>query len=476
MRSKNSDGNNTINMGAKKVGAAVLIQVLILGLSFITGFIMPKYMGPEKYGYWQLYIFYISYLNLFGLGFNDGFALFYGGYKFEDLPFKRIRSSMRVFYGYLIVVTIVLFAFTTLIQDDAKKQIFIMLAVNLPLVCLQYFVLTAFLSVNKTSIYNGLNLLTKVLATAFFTGLLLINITSVNYMMGAETIARAIVSIICLFLGNKFLFGGDADLRIGRHEFCEKTKYGVNIMLGIIASSFIPVAGRVIIEHTHSIAEYGLYSFATTLLMIIIVFTSTAGVVLFPVLKTLPEKQLPFYYSRLSYIFSNLIYVAFLVYIPFVFLIKHFMQDYVSVLSYMYILLAMCLPLGKVNLLLIPYYKTFRLERSFLVYNISGAAAMIALTLATQLMFDSIIAIATVTTIVLTIWYILAESHLIKKMRVSGNWQDLLQNAGLMVAFVLSASFNNMWLFFAVYGLTLIIFILSTHKKLLSTVKALQKG
>lgn len=469
-------GHDIVNTGVKKVASAVLTQAVILALSFITGFILPKYMGPEKYGYWQIYIFYLSFINIFGLGFNDGFALFYGGHKYKDLPFKRIRSSMRVFYLYLIAVTIILFAAASFVNDSPKRQIFMTLAFNIPLICLQCFVLTVFLSVNKTSIYNGLNLLTKVLATGFFTTLLLINITSANYMMGAETAARAIVTVICLFVGRKFLFGRDTDFRLGRHEFYEKTKYGINIMLGIIAATLIPVAGRLVVERTHSIAEYGLYSFATSLLTIIITFTNTAGIVIFPVLKTLPEKNLPLNYTNFSFLCSNLFYASLLVYVPFVWLVRSFMSDYIPIFSYMYILLAMCVSIGKVNLLIIPYFKALRFERPFLVSNILGVVAMLVSTSTAQTIFNSVMAVAVATTAVLTVWFYFVESYLLKKMNIKRDVKLLLTDMLFMGLFILGASFGKVWLFVAIYGLSLIIFFLVTYKQLFTTVKALRNG
>ena len=93
--------NETIRTGTKKVVITVFTQAVILALSFITGFILPKIMGPEEFGYWQIYLFYLGYLNLFGLGLNDGIGLFYGGYEYERLPFQRIRASMRVFFLFI---------------------------------------------------------------------------------------------------------------------------------------------------------------------------------------------------------------------------------------------------------------------------------------------------------------------------------------------------------------------------------------
>ena len=90
----------------KKLLITVVSQGIILGLSVITGFVLPSKMGPENFGYWQVYLFYLAYLNLFGLGFNDGIALFYGGFYYDDLPFARLRSSMRAVYLYQAIICV----------------------------------------------------------------------------------------------------------------------------------------------------------------------------------------------------------------------------------------------------------------------------------------------------------------------------------------------------------------------------------
>lgn len=474
MKKPTESGGDFAKTGVKKVLSALITQAVILGLSFITGFVMPKYMGPEKFGYWQIYIFYINFLNLFGLGFNDGFALFYGGFKFEDLPFKRVRSGMRVFYLYLLGVTAALLSVAPLFGAGPKKNIYITLALNVPLACLTFFVMTVFLSVNKTAVYNGLNFLMKALATVFFVALLLSGLTRPEIMMGAETAARIIVTLICLVIGRRFLFGRDVDYRLGVKEFSEKTRNGVHIMLGIIASTFIPVAGRLVVEHTHPIAEYGLYSFATSLLTIVITFTNTAGVVIFPVLKTLPEKHLPALYPKLSYICGNLIYVAFFVYVPFVILIRRFMPEYIPIFSYMHVLLSMCLPLGKVHLLIIPYFKALRHERAFLLLNTLGVAVMLASTLAAELVFNSVFAISVAMAITMFLWFAAAEAYIVKKMGKTWDIKTLLQDILFVAVFILSAGFGSLKMFLLIYGALFVLHFILNCKNLRSAVGALR--
>ncbi|MFR4520791.1 MAG: hypothetical protein ACLT40_12635, partial [Fusobacterium sp.] len=61
----------------------VLYSVIANGISFlvsiVTTLLIPKFVGIEIYSYYQLYIFYITYVAVFNLGLNDGIYLKIGG-------------------------------------------------------------------------------------------------------------------------------------------------------------------------------------------------------------------------------------------------------------------------------------------------------------------------------------------------------------------------------------------------------------
>jgi hypothetical protein len=161
-------------------------------------------------------------------------------------------------------------------------------------------------------------------------------------------------------LGGSFSLAKSASAREGFGALTEQTKAGINITLAIIASTFIPVCGRLIIEWNESIATYGIYSFAMSLLGIVMVFTVTAGMVIFPLLKKLDIEKLPAYYKKFVFICDTLIYVALLAYIPLVLIIQLIMTQYLPALDYLHILIVMCLPLGRMQLLMTAYYKAFQ--------------------------------------------------------------------------------------------------------------------
>ena len=58
---------------------ALIAQTISLLLSLIISFIVPKFLGVEEFGYWQLFVFYSSYVNIAQLGISDGLYLRLGG-------------------------------------------------------------------------------------------------------------------------------------------------------------------------------------------------------------------------------------------------------------------------------------------------------------------------------------------------------------------------------------------------------------
>lgn len=458
--------NNIMHSGIRKIVITFLTQGVILVLSLIIGFILPKKMGTEMYGYWQIYVFYLAYLNFFGIGFNDGLTLFYSGYEYSDLPHKKIRSSMNILYIYMAVISCILFLVLTFFQPVEVRYIYYMLILNVPLTIIQCIVMSLFLSVNKTGIYNIINFLLRVLCTAFYLCLIFMDVTAYKPMIFVDFLARLIVTLICLFLGRKFLFGKSDGLKAGLIEIKEKVRAGLNITISAIAITFIPMAGKMIIQFNESASAFGLYSFAISLLHIVIVFTSTAGMVVFPLLKKLEQSKLPSYLGKLIFFCNTLVYLALLAYIPSVFIIRWFMPEYIPVLNYIHILLAMCIPLGKIQLVLVPYYKACRLEKQYFALNIFTLGLMLGVSFLAYYIFKSVFAIAIATTLVMSIWDFSLQKLLVKKIGAKLEIKDYIVQILMLLLFIGCASFESVLIFSIGYVICLTVYLILNINRL----------
>lgn len=117
--------------------------------------LVPKVLGVTTYGYWQLFVFYVSYSGFFHLGLNDGVYLIEGGRTRIEIDKKLINSQfivasvMRLGAGLLISLAGVVFA-------DSSQRRFVLLAFALYTVMLNlssYFGYV-FQAMNETKLYS----------------------------------------------------------------------------------------------------------------------------------------------------------------------------------------------------------------------------------------------------------------------------------------------------------------------------------
>ena len=55
--------------------------------------LVPKMLGVEEFSYWQLFLFYLSYVGLFHFGITDGMYLKNGGLTYDEINKKEIGSQ-----------------------------------------------------------------------------------------------------------------------------------------------------------------------------------------------------------------------------------------------------------------------------------------------------------------------------------------------------------------------------------------------
>ena len=76
----------------KDFGFVISSNLLTLAISTIVILIVPKVIGVKEYGYWQLFMFYSSYLGVLHIGWLDGIYLRYGGEQYAHLNKALFKS------------------------------------------------------------------------------------------------------------------------------------------------------------------------------------------------------------------------------------------------------------------------------------------------------------------------------------------------------------------------------------------------
>lgn len=357
-------------------GVAALAQLLSLAISLLMSFIVPKILGMEEFGYWQLFLFYVSYVGLFMLGLNDGVYLIHGGKSLESLDKRAIVSQ---YYSGLIFqcCAAAIISIIACISVGNPSRLFVILGTAGYLVICNSvtFLGYVFQAVNETKWYSFSSVLDKVVFMLPLVILAALGVDSfrpyVMFSIGAKCVALA----YSLFKARDFFRFGVLPPRAAIRESLQSMRVGINLMVANIAGMLMLGIARFSVDHAWGIQRFGQLSFALTLENFYLVFISQFAMVLFPALRQSNNSEVRRVFDGLRIILSLLLPATYLMYYPIRTFVSWWLPDYSSAVAYLAVLLPMVTFETRMNVLGTTYLKVLREERLLLIINVVAAIA-----------------------------------------------------------------------------------------------------
>ena len=451
-------------MAVKRIGFAILSQGLMGVMSVVFGFILPKAMGPEQYGYYQEYAFYALYLNIVGLGINDGLALNYAGKSTESVPKERIRRALKVEGIYLLIPTTLLIIISIFNLNPNKGFVLLMLAISIIPTVLFCVENGLFLMNNNSITYNLVNVINRGLFCTAVVLLLIFKIHDYHYVILVAVLTGMLMAVLVLPKCKTFFCGEMESWKNGIDECKKLSQSGISIMLSVVLMGLIPTFGRIVVEHYETIVEYGVFSFYMGLLSIVLSFTNAIGTVAFPMMRNTSFDWLKNNYNKLEQLYAILACGALFSYVVVSMVVEVFMPNYSEGIGYFPILFTSCYPLGKIQMLIFPYLKTMRKEKEAFRINIIAMFVSLLTVGGMYYCFRSIYAIAIGTTVSCVVYYLLYQFFIYTMLRNRVANKDIIYSTIIdlvtpIVFVVLASVFNKVSFifFYSVYLLVLII-------------------
>lgn len=443
----------------KRIGFAVFAQGLYALLGIIISLVLPVYMSPGEYGKWQIYFFYSAYLNFIGLGYNDGVQLQLAGKEYGRLDFGLYRTSNRLLMVYGAFVTAILISVALLLNAE-YKGIYVLLFLSI-LPTLFFNIFNAFfVATNRSIVYNLSNFFYKL---SFCVGMVMLFVcdkSDSRTVVVLDIAAKTLVTVLLLVIGYQLVVGRGSGIKAARQNIVDKSKSGMIIMATVLVSGLLPVAGRMIVEHQESIEAYGIYSFGISLLSIVLTFTSTLGIIIFPMIKKYSAEELGHNYRRLTGWYDALLFGILNFYFLGTQILTKIAPDYVSMLAYLPLLFAMCRSIGKLQLFMFPYYKYFAAERRYLCFNVIGLGVMV-IGCMIGYMCANVFGVALASFVIMECFYFVVERILCKKILHIENKFDF-KSIILEICFIIIGISNtdtaNSFVYMAAFTVYLVIY------------------
>lgn len=365
--------NKNFKKIVRNLSYALSSNFLNFFISALIVLILPKYLGVNEYGYFQLYIFYSSYLGFLQFGWNDGLYLRYAGNKIGELQKLDLKNQFNMLIISQLIFSILLFMVGIFFSnDESKKIITLCLSLSLiPIGCRAMF-LFLFQTINDFKSFTKIMIFDRILYLILIVICLIFFENNFEFYIYADVVSKYISFIYSIVLGKSFFkkSSGFENYKIFVEEIKGNIIAGSILMLSNISSMLIVGISRIFIEKQWSIAIFGTISLSLNILSLAMVFITAIGNVLFPTLRGLEESKLSRIYKEISLPIELFSYLVLLFYLPVKFIFDNWFSEYKELSLYLVFILPLIIFETKTSLLINPYLKTLRKEKLLLKINL----------------------------------------------------------------------------------------------------------
>ncbi|WP_215115801.1 lipopolysaccharide biosynthesis protein [Exiguobacterium sp. s80] len=454
-------------------------NLFTLIVSILITLIVPKILGVQEYGYFQLYLFYGSYLGFLQFGWNDGIYLRKGGIQYSSLNKNEIFSQFWTLFFSQVLLCIFIIIIGYSIHED-KNKIFIFLLLGLSLVAIGTRAMLWFLfqATNRFSEFGKAMIVDRFIYLVLVSIFLLVGVKSFKYIVLADLISKYITLWYSMLLAKDVVFLSPKKYVFEGKEIKINISVGINLMFANISSMLILGVIRYSIERVWDVETFGKVSLILSISTMMLFFINAMSIVLFPMLRRVPEESLVKIYLVFRDLLMLVLMATLLMYIPLKMLLSNWLPNYRDSINYLFLIFPIIIFEGKMSLLINTYLKTLRKEKIMLRVNLLAVTISVLLTSITAFLLQNLYLTMLIILIVLAIRCILAELLLSNILKINLS-KDIIQELLLTIIFIVLIWFFNENIAFIGYlisYLVYIIFKIDEIKKFKMKIKLLLMG
>ena len=422
----------------KNLYYTVAANFATLGISILLNLFVPKLLGVTEYSYWQLYVFYSSYVGFLHFGWIDGIYLKIGGEEYNKLDKRSLGSQ----FWYLTIFEI------TIVKT---------------------FILYIFQSTNRIKEYAQLSRNDRYLYVLFIAIYFALGGRDFYWLIIMDIASKLIVTLWGMSRIKDMLQVNMISLKELVPEIFDNINIGSKLMLSSIASMLILGTIRFFVQQRWSIETFGKLSFTLSISNMFLTFVNAVGIVMFPLLRRTNQQRLPELFRILRDLFVPLTYGLLIFYVPAKIVLTMWLPEYTESLNFMGILFPIVIYEGRMSLLINTYLKSLRKEKTILMVNVMTLSFSLVASLVIIFVIGNLNLAVGLILLSLAFRCNLAEYFLCRGMKLPVGYRQLVETI-LTIAFI----FSNIWfggdfISLGIYSLIYVIYLLYVHRSFLAS-------
>ena len=376
--------------GIKNLSISFVANLITIVVSFIVTLFLPKIISVEQYGYWQVYLFYSTYVGILHLGLNDGIYLRYGGAQYRDLDFKLFHEQFKVLFDFELITMIIIVIISCTVCNGEYKCIWISLGICAFLTNLRYMYIYILQATNLIKEFAIVTIIDRIVFVLLVLFLCIKGNANFNMVIISDLLGRGISLLVGMYFCKEVL------LQHGKINFivCKEIKQniiaGSQLMFANLASSCIIGVVRYGIQKNWSVAIFGKVSLMLSLSNFFVIFINAMGIVIYPILRRTDSNKRNEFYFALDKMLDVVLFSFLILYYPAKLIISWWLPQYSDVMQYICILFPIYIFEGKMALLFNTYLKVYRKENVIFKINILCLGISIIYTLFVTYIFKSL--------------------------------------------------------------------------------------
>lgn len=337
-----------VRLNLRKLISDLFVAFGAQGVSFacsvVTTLLVPKILGVEEFAYWQLFVFYTSYVSVFQLGLNDGVYLQHGGESRGTIDKGLIRGELRIGLAYQLVAALMIVLYGLCFEeDDGRAFVIVAAAVYLLLSNITYFISYVFQAINETKVASFSTIVNRSFYLIPLIVCVLMRVDSFRVYLFFYLLAQGLSLAYCLWKGRFFLSSKPIALFRAVKETFASMRVGVVLTIANISGMLIMGMARIVIDNVWGLSAFGEVSLSLSIVNFALTFITQASMVLFPALRTVDENSERAYYGKIRDGLAVLLPAAVLFYAPLRWLVGIWLPQYYDSLIYLAFLFPVCL-------------------------------------------------------------------------------------------------------------------------------------
>ncbi len=434
----NVTSKNKLRSFTKNISYTISANVISLIISALTVLVVPKFIGVDEYGYYQLYLFYIPYVTILCFGWGEGIYLRIGGQYYQNINKHMYFAQFWLCAIFEVLIYSIILVFALFNLTDANELfVVICTCISAIPICLIVFLTYILQATARIKEYAIVTVFEKLSMTVFVVTLIIFGYHNYNLILVSNICALTISLSVAIFFCRDIVFNKKfLPIKSVISDIYLNVTAGLKLMFSALSARLIVGIVRFFIQRQWDIATFGKVSLTLNLSNMLTTTVNAIAVVVYPMLRRAKNNQLPVIYGVIRIILMGVVFGGLVFYYPMQLILSAWLPQYAESIRYAAILLPICAYESKMAMLINTYFKTLRLEKMLMISNLAALAVSVVCAVLSIMVFENVTLAIISILIALMFRGIFSELVLSRHIDVSVK-KDIVIELAMTIAFII---------------------------------------